>query len=206
MTVNSKVPIAFVPQERIDGLMNRAGEDPTVQMMREIDRLKEIGLTIPQIAQTLGAVKRTAVRNLYDSRSRHAARRAIDQGCLNSLVAVAEISEIVLLELGNMKIRALAGTLNLTPEQIGTLQRASEKAIATARILAGKDPNKLAPEKHGNSKQPSSLDRAKANLQALEAKQASSAPLSNPVAGVVEARAAAVATQEDDEDDDGDEL
>lgn len=201
MTVNAKSALAFVPQERIDTLLNRANKHTTVQLMQEIDRLKEIGLTIPQIAQTLGAVQRTAVRNLYDSRARHAARKALDQGCLNSLVAVAEISEIVLLELGNMKIHALAGTLNLTPEQIGTLQRAAEKAIETAKILAGKDPTKLAPDKPGPTTQPSALDRARANLQALEAKHASTAPLPNPVAGVVDTRAAAVANDQDAEED-----
>lgn len=134
-----------VNPDRIQAIIDRAGTDKRVQILAEIAHLSNHRFSIPEIALALGEYHRTTVRTFGDAHSKRAVKKACAQGTMNLIVAAMELTEVFVMEAVSLKIRAMAGKLKTTPEQMGTLQRAIENALDTCKVFSGKTVDDLLP-------------------------------------------------------------
>lgn len=137
--------IAPIDNGRMEAIIAKADVDRRIQILREMAALSNHNFSIPEIAIALEQFHRRTVRKFGDANTRASVRKAQSQGTLNMIVAAMELSEVFVWEAVSLKVRAMTGKLKTTPEQLGTLQRAIENALATSKVFCGKKIEDLIP-------------------------------------------------------------
>jgi len=109
-------------------------------LQKEMLQLSRDGMGIPEIAATLKLAKGTAIRHLYGSGERRLIEQIIEEATIDALLILAEGMETIKLEIQSMKVKAAMGTLQLSPEQLGTFLRGMEKAGDLVKLMSGRGP------------------------------------------------------------------
>ena len=104
----------------------------------EIERLRKQGLSDARIAERLAIGKSIVTRNLHKSRTQQRLGKLLTQAGLYALKQVLVSCEVGWRWMEAERLRLLEGKSTLTAENIGTLMRSQEKALALARAFLGK--------------------------------------------------------------------
>lgn len=134
----------------------------------DIARLRKEGLSDGQIAERLSIGRSVIHRNLYRARTKQRLAKLMAQAGLYSLKQVLVSCEVGWRWIEGERLKLSEGKSTLTAENVGTLLRAQEKALALAKTFLGPtfSPADLA---KAEKKDPQ-LERAKQRLKDLEAK------------------------------------
>lgn len=105
---------------------------------KEIARLREQKLSDAQIAEQLSIGKSIVTRNLHQARTKQRLAKLMTQAGLYALKQVLTSCEVAWRWIEAERLKLLEGKSELTAENVGTLMRSQEKALAMARAFLGK--------------------------------------------------------------------
>lgn len=107
-------------------------------LVQQIKALHDGGQTIREIAVALRIAKGVAFTSLFGKSARRHITQLVEEATIDCMIGFGELMETLRSEMVQNKVRSALGTLQWTPEQLGTAVRAAEKYMGLLKEVSGR--------------------------------------------------------------------